>query len=70
MPVMGAYQLADKKDTVVFGFIGIGVLFIIAGLIRQGYQLNGAQNWLSNDLYVAGAILVIIGFAIGMLWKD
>lgn len=62
--------MAEKKDSVVLGFIGIGVLLILIGIFRQGYQLNGAQNWLSNDMYVARAILVIMGFAIGMLWKD
>ena len=62
--------MADKRNAVVLGFIGIGVIVIIIGLYVQGWAENGAQNWLSNDSYVAGAVLVIIGFAMAMLWKD
>jgi hypothetical protein len=66
----GRAYLADQKDKVVLGLIGIGVVMVILGLIIQGYLENGTQNWLSNDLYVAGAVLVLMGFAIAMLLKD
>jgi hypothetical protein len=66
----GGIYLADQKDNVVLGLIGFGVVMVILGLFIQGYLENGAQFWLSNDLYVAGAILVIMGFATAMLLKD
>ena len=66
----GGIYSADQKDKVVLGLIGFGVVMVILGLFIQGYLENGAQFWLSNDLYVAGAILIIMGFAIAMLLKD
>ena len=62
--------MVEERDAVVYGLTGIGSILVIIGLYIQGWVLNGAQNWGSNDLYLAGAILIIIGLAIARFWED
>ena len=61
--------MTDAKGILVACLAGFGIVFAIAGVIRQMFQFNGAQNWFSNDLYVTGVVLVVMAVAVSWFWK-
>ena len=53
----------DMRRGLIAFFFGLGVLFIIAGVIRTAMN-NAGSDWLSNDLLIAGVVFIIIAMGI------